>query len=95
MPHPDFKPLSLMSASPVAAASPGPWTPLPWADLPRFDVRSVLAHWLRLHAGHGDAPDHGCYGDNPTFHGRSPCDGHRVSRLRAPRFGGQAETSEH
>jgi len=52
MPHPDFKPLSLMSASPVAAASPGPWTPLPWADLPRFDVRSVLAHWLRLHAGH-------------------------------------------
>jgi len=51
MPHPDFKPLSLMSASPVAANAE-PWTPLPYADVPRFDARSVLPHWPRLHAGH-------------------------------------------
>jgi tetratricopeptide (TPR) repeat protein len=52
MPHPDFKPLSLMSASPLATADAAPWTPLPWADVPRFDARSVLLHWPRLHAGH-------------------------------------------
>jgi tetratricopeptide (TPR) repeat protein len=52
MPHPDFKPLSLMSASPIATADAAPWTPLPWADVPRFDARSVLLHWPRLHAGH-------------------------------------------
>ena len=51
MPHPDFKPLSLMSAGPVAANAE-PWTPLPYADVPRFDARSVLPHWPRLHAGH-------------------------------------------
>jgi len=51
MPHPDFKPLSLMSASPVAANAE-PWAPLPYADVPRFDARSVLPHWPRLHAGH-------------------------------------------
>jgi tetratricopeptide (TPR) repeat protein len=51
MPHPDFKPLSLMSSSPVAANAE-PWTPLPYADVPRFDARSVLPHWPRLHAGH-------------------------------------------
>jgi tetratricopeptide (TPR) repeat protein len=52
MPHPDFKPLSLMPASPLATADAAPWTPLPWADVPRFDARSVLLHWPRLHAGH-------------------------------------------
>lgn len=55
MPHPDFKPLSLMSASPVAANAE-PWTPLPYADVPRFDARSVLPHWPRLHAGHDLPP---------------------------------------
>lgn len=53
MPHPDFKPLSLMSSGPIAAAAnAAPWTPLPWADTPRFDARSVLSLWPRLHAGH-------------------------------------------
>lgn len=56
MPHPDFKPLSLMSAG-AANGNPGtgpePWTPMPWADSPRYDARSVLSHWPRLHAGHG------------------------------------------
>jgi hypothetical protein len=57
MPHPDFKPLSLMSAHP-AAANADPWTPLPWADVPRYDARSVASHWPRLHAGHElPAPD--------------------------------------
>jgi hypothetical protein len=51
MPHPDFKPLSLMSAHP-ATANADPWTPLPWADVPRYDARSVVSHWPRLHAGH-------------------------------------------
>ena len=55
MPHPDFKPLSLMSASPVAAAG-DPWTPLPYADVPRYDARSVLPNWPRLHAGHPVPP---------------------------------------
>ncbi|SCX73721.1 hypothetical protein [Variovorax sp. EL159] len=55
MPHPDFKPLSLMSASPVAANAE-PWTPLPYADAPRYDARSVLPHWQRLHAGNGLPP---------------------------------------
>ena len=51
MPHPDFKPLSLMSAG-SASATAEPWTPLPYADVPRFDARSLLPHWPRLHAGH-------------------------------------------
>jgi len=51
MPHPDFKPLSLMSAHPVAVNAE-PWTPFPWSDVPRYDARSVAAHWPRLHAGH-------------------------------------------
>ncbi|MGJ7567541.1 hypothetical protein ACSFBM_27060 [Variovorax sp. GB1R11] len=51
MPHPDFQPLSLMSAHP-AAANADPWKPLPWADVPRYDARSVASHWPRLHAGH-------------------------------------------
>ncbi|SDJ24806.1 hypothetical protein [Variovorax sp. OV700] len=51
MPHPDFKPLSLMSASPVGTTA-DPWTPLPYADVPRYDARSLLVHWPRLHAGH-------------------------------------------
>lgn len=59
MPHPDFKPLSLMSAG-AANTNPGtgsePWTPLPWADSPRYDARSVLSHWPRLHAGHALPP---------------------------------------
>jgi len=54
MPHPDFKPLSLMSASPVAAAGAAaePWTPLPYADVPRYDAHTVQLQWRRLHAGH-------------------------------------------
>lgn len=53
MPHPDFKPLSLMSAGPVAAAAPAePWTPLPYADVPRYDASTLLSQWRRLHAGH-------------------------------------------
>jgi len=56
MPHPDFKPLSLMSASPVAAAAAQSWTPLPYADLPRYDAHSLLPHWPRLHAGHALPP---------------------------------------
>jgi len=53
MPHHDFKPLSLMSAgAPGTNAGTEPWTPLPWADSPRYDARSVLPHWARLHAGH-------------------------------------------
>ncbi|SEJ88893.1 MULTISPECIES: hypothetical protein [unclassified Variovorax] len=51
MPHPDFKPLSLMSAHPVVANA-DPWTPFPWSDVPRYDARSVASHWPRLHAGH-------------------------------------------
>jgi len=53
MPHPDFKPLSLMSSNsnPIAASAER-WTPLPYADAPRFDARSVLPQWPRLHAGH-------------------------------------------
>lgn len=51
MPHPDFQPLSQMSAHPVVA-NPAPWVPLPWADVPRYDARSVASHWVRLHAGH-------------------------------------------
>jgi tetratricopeptide (TPR) repeat protein len=47
---PDFKPLSLMSAGPVAVTAE-PWTPLPYADVPRYDGHSLLAHWPRLHAG--------------------------------------------
>ncbi|MET3495304.1 hypothetical protein [Variovorax boronicumulans] len=57
MPHPDFKPLSLMSASPVAANTE-PWRPLPYPDAPRFDARSLLPHWPRLHAGHALPPPH-------------------------------------
>ena len=57
MPHPDFKPLSLMSGGAAAAATAAqPWTPLPYADTPRHDARSVLAHWPRLHAGHDHMP---------------------------------------
>ncbi|MES2246811.1 MAG: hypothetical protein V4645_06005 [Pseudomonadota bacterium] len=59
MPHSDFKPLSLLSAGPAAAtASAGtePWTPLPYPDVPRYDARSLLAHWPRLHAGHALPP---------------------------------------
>lgn len=58
MSHPDFKPLSLMSAPhPIAAsASAEPWTPLPYADAPRYDARSLLPHWPRLHAGHDLPP---------------------------------------
>jgi tetratricopeptide (TPR) repeat protein len=52
--HPDFKPLSLLSAGPAAASEP--WTPLPYADVPRYDARSLLAHWPRLHAGHDLPP---------------------------------------
>lgn len=44
-----------MSASPVAANAE-PWTPLPYADVPRYDARSVLPHWPRLHAGNGLPP---------------------------------------
>jgi len=55
MPHPDFKPLSLMSASPVAATAQ-PWTPLPYADVPRYDADTVLTQWPRLHAGHPVPP---------------------------------------
>jgi len=59
MPHPDFKPRALMSAG-AANTNPGtgsePWTPLPWADSPRYDARSVLSHWPRLHAGHALPP---------------------------------------
>jgi hypothetical protein len=51
MPHPDFKPLSLVSAHP-AAVHTEPWTPFPWSDVPRYDARSVASHWPRLHAGH-------------------------------------------
>ncbi|MRT32777.1 hypothetical protein FGX01_02660, partial [Xylella fastidiosa subsp. multiplex] len=33
--------------------------PLPYADVPRFDARSLIAHWARLHAGHEmPAPEH-------------------------------------
>lgn len=57
MPHPDFKPLSLMSGGAAAAATAAqPWTPLPYADTPRHDARSVLANWPRLHAGHDHMP---------------------------------------
>ena len=56
MPHSDFKPLSLMSAGTTAAATAEPWTPLPYADTPRYDARSVLSHWPRLHAGHDHMP---------------------------------------
>ncbi len=60
MPHPDFKPLSLMSSHPAAAANAEPWTPFPWSDVPRYDPRSVASHWPRLHAGHElPAPDEG------------------------------------
>lgn len=55
MPHPDFKPLSLMSAGTVSATAE-PWTPLPYPDVPHYDARSVLSHWPRLHAGHDDMP---------------------------------------
>ncbi|WP_205736696.1 hypothetical protein [Acidovorax cavernicola] len=58
MPHSDFKPLSLLSASPAAATGTGaePWTPLPYTDVPRYDARSLLTHWPRLHAGHALPP---------------------------------------
>jgi tetratricopeptide (TPR) repeat protein len=53
MPHPDFKPLSLMSAGSVATAVPAePWTPLPYADVPRYNAQEALLRWPRLHAGH-------------------------------------------
>lgn len=55
MPPPDFKPLSLMSAAPADRRTES-WTPLPYADVPRYDARSLLAHWPRLHAGHALAP---------------------------------------
>jgi tetratricopeptide (TPR) repeat protein len=58
MPHPDFKPLSLMSAHPVAATAE-PWASLPYADVPRYDARTVLSQWLRLHAGHPLPPPAG------------------------------------
>ena len=48
---PDFKPLSLMSAGPVAATAE-PWTPLPYTDVPRYDGHTLHMHWPRLHAGH-------------------------------------------
>lgn len=55
MPHSDFKPLSLLSASPVAATAE-PWTRLPYWDVPRYDAQSLLVHWPRLHAGHALPP---------------------------------------
>lgn len=61
-PH-DFKPLPLMPTA-TAGGAPGgtgssPWAPLPYADVPRFDARSLIAHWKRLHAGHEmPAPEH-------------------------------------
>jgi tetratricopeptide (TPR) repeat protein len=65
MPHPDFKPLSLMSAHPVAATAE-PWASLPYADVPRYDARTVLSQWLRLHAGHSLPPP---AGDHPLADG--------------------------
>jgi len=55
MPHSDFKPLSLLSASPVATTAE-PWTRLPYWDVPRYDAQSLLVHWPRLHAGHALPP---------------------------------------
>lgn len=60
MPHPDYKPLSLVSAGPGKAASNSPhaeaWKPLPYADVPRYDAATLLTHWPRLHLGHDLPP---------------------------------------
>ncbi|MDH6592382.1 tetratricopeptide (TPR) repeat protein [Variovorax sp. TBS-050B] len=64
MSPPDFKPLSLMSSG-TAAPPAEPWTPMPYADVPRYDARSLLPHWPRLHAGHAlpPPPPHGPLAD--------------------------------
>ncbi|WP_196232538.1 hypothetical protein [Variovorax paradoxus] len=58
MPQSNFKPLSLMSVSPMTAGEE-PWTPLPYTDAPRYDAQTLLSHWSRLHAGHALPPPPG------------------------------------
>ncbi|MBT2333422.1 hypothetical protein J7E49_05830 [Variovorax paradoxus] len=65
MPQPDFKPLSLMSAS-SAPPDAEPWTRLPYPDVPRYDTQTLLSHWSRLHGGHALPPPPS---EHPLAHG--------------------------